>query len=101
MAEGGRRPAKRFVEKQMFRRGRLPLVTPKNVTDVHQMIVDHIGQMIRRKPVGLEKNEIALVGVGIVFVMTVDEIFVLLHAVFVSRQRETNDVRKTLLNVFI
>ena len=101
MTENGRRPAERAVQKQMFRRGRLPFVPSKNVTDLHQMIVDHIRQMIRWKAVGLEQNEIAFVGVWIVLVMTVDEIFVLLHAVFISRQRKANDVRHALLNEFV
>ena len=53
--------------------------------DAHQMIVDHIGQMVGRITIGFQQNEIPFGGIGIVFVVTVDEIFVDLRCLIVRR----------------
>ena len=59
MSKGRMLPAKRFVQKDMLGRGRLPLETSQNVRNSHQMIVDDIGKMIRGKFVRFNYDEIA------------------------------------------
>jgi hypothetical protein len=52
----GRLPAERLVEHHVLGRRREPLLGANHVGDLHQVVVDHVGQVIGRKAVRLEQN---------------------------------------------
>ena len=51
-----RLPAEIRVEQQVFGRARNPFFAAKDVRDLHEMIVDDVGEMIGRQAVGLHQH---------------------------------------------
>ena len=45
-------PTERTVEQHMERGGRQPLFATNDVTDLHQMVIDDIGKVVRRQVIG-------------------------------------------------
>lgn len=61
MGELGRVPAQSSVKHQVLRSADLPLNAAQNMTDLHQMIIDDIGEVISWKSIRLEDHWIAFV----------------------------------------
>ena len=56
MREGGRLPTKRLIDEDVPRRAGEPFVAAQDVGDLHEVIVDQRGEMVRRVAVGLERG---------------------------------------------
>ena len=56
MAVDWRLPAECFIQKNMERTGRDPFLGPHDMCDSHHMVIDHVGQMICREAIALEKD---------------------------------------------
>ena len=49
-------PPERFIKQHMLRRRRDPLLRANHVRDAHQVVVHHVGQVIRREAIGLQQH---------------------------------------------
>jgi len=58
-------PAERLKQRDVLWSRQQPLLTAQHMTDPHQMVVNHMRKVVRRKSVGLEYDEVALVPAGI------------------------------------
>ncbi len=56
MHQHGRGPAEILVQQQMLGSRREPLLAADHVRDLHQVVVDDVGEVIRRQAVGLQQH---------------------------------------------
>ena len=55
-------PAKAVVEKDVFRGGAGPLISADDVGDIHEMVIDDVGEVVGGKSVGLEEDLVIDIG---------------------------------------
>ena len=90
VAEDGRLPAEALVEPHVLRQRREPLLGADHVRDAHQVVVDHVGEVIGRKAVALEQDlvvHLRVVDRDVAAEQVVDD------ALALARHREADDVR--------
>ncbi len=63
MAEDRQLPAESLVQTDMLGQRGDPLFGPDDVGDAHQMVVNHIGQMVGREAVRLDEHLVIDLGV--------------------------------------
>ncbi len=64
MHELGQVPAEGAVQQHVLGRGRDPLLAADDVGDAHEVIVDHVRQVVGRKPIGFDQHLIVDLGIG-------------------------------------
>ena len=64
MAEDRKLPTEGLVEPDVFGQRRDPLLGADDVGDPHQVVVDHVGEVVGRVAVGLEQHLVVDLGVG-------------------------------------
>ena len=64
MPEAGQRPAEGLVEQDVLGRGGDPLLGSDDVGDLHEVVVDDVGQMIGGEAVGLEQDLVVDIVMG-------------------------------------
>ena len=60
VGEGGRLEAKRFVDLEVLGRARDPLFTADGVRNAHPRVIDDEREVVGRKAIGLERDEVVL-----------------------------------------
>ena len=89
VAEDRRLPAEALVEPRVLRQRREPLLGADHVRDAHQVVVDHVGQVVGRKAVALQQDlvvDLRVVDRDVAAQQVVDD------ALALARHRQPHDV---------